>query len=227
MEVDAVILARGGSRGIPRKNLIDFCGKPLIYWTIKQCLASKYVREVWVSSDNIEILNLSAQFGAKTINRPTEISTNQSSSESSWIHSVDYIEEKTGSSDLIIGPQVTSPLRETSDIDSAIEKFEKENCDSMFSCSTIDDIFLWKKSLNGKLIGANHDYLHRKRRQDMPAQIVENGSFYLFKPSILKEYNNRLGGKISSINMDYWKMFEIDTWDDVRICSSLMKEFLL
>jgi N-acylneuraminate cytidylyltransferase len=227
MIVDAIILARGGSRGIPRKNIINFCGKPLIYWTISQCLSSKYIREVWVSSDSDEILKCAKDFGANPILRPNEIADHDVSSETSWLHAINYIEGKMGLADLILGPQVTSPLRESSDIDRAIDKFCKGSYDSMFSCSKAEDLFIWEESNNGKLNSSNYNYLSRKRRQDLPVQIIENGSFYLFKPDILKNHNNRLGGKIGFIEMDYWKMFEIDTWDDVKMCSSLMKEFLL
>ena len=227
MVVDAVILARGGSKGIPKKNIVDFCGSPLIYWTIKQCIDSNYIRDIWVSSDSEEILNYAEQFGAITISRPIEISGDKASSESSWLHAIDVIENEIGSTEVILAPQVTSPLRETSDIDRGIEQFDNGKFDSMFSCSAADDLFLWERSINGNLRGVNHDYLNRKRRQDMPKQIIENGSFYLFKSSILRKYKNRLGGKIGSIEMDFWKMFEIDTLDDARMCSALMKEFLL
>jgi len=227
MEVDAVILARGGSRGIPRKNIINFCGKPLLYWTIKHCLSSKYIRDIWVSSDSDEILEYAQKFGTKVISRPDSISNHNVSSEDSWLHALDVIEKQNNLTDVILGPQVTSPLRESSDIDRAIEKFENGNYDTMFSSSSTEDLFIWEEAKNGKLNSSNYDYLSRKRRQDLPKQIIENGSFYLFKPSIIRKYNNRLGGKIGSIEMDYWKMFEIDTWDDVKMCSSLMKEFLL
>jgi len=227
MVVDAIILARGGSKGIPKKNIVDFCGRPLIYWTIKQCIDSNYIRDIWVSSDSEEILNYAEQFGARIISRPIDLSGDQASSEASWLHAVDVIEEEIGSTEIILAPQVTSPLRETSDIDRGIEHFDNGKFDSMFSCSTADDLFLWERVIGDSLRGVNHDYLNRKRRQDMPKQIIENGSFYLFKSSILRKYKNRLGGKIGSVEMDFWKMFEIDTLDDMRMCSSLMREFLL
>jgi N-acylneuraminate cytidylyltransferase len=77
------------------------------------------------------------------------------------------------------------------------------------------------------LNSVNYDYTNRKRRQDIQQQIIENGSFYLFKPEILKKENNRFGGKIGHYAMEFWKMFEIDNADDVRMCSALMQEFLI
>jgi N-acylneuraminate cytidylyltransferase len=73
----------------------------------------------------------------------------------------------------------------------------------------------------------NYDWRNRKRRQDIPKQYIENGSFYLFKPEVLKQNNNRFGEKIGVVEMEFWKMFEIDSMDDLRMCSALMKEFII
>lgn len=226
MNVDAIILARGGSKGIPGKNIINFCGKPLLAWTIEQCISSKNVRDVWVSSDNQEILNVAVQYGAKTILRPLEISDDHATSESGWLHAIDYIEEKSDQIDLVLAPQVTSPLRESSDIERAIKQFSDEDCDSMFSCSVAEDLFYWERNNEGTLNSINYDYLNRKRRQDIPKQFIENGSFYLFTPEVLRKFNNRFGDKIGCVEMEFWKMFEIDSHDDIRMCSALMNEFL-
>jgi len=73
----------------------------------------------------------------------------------------------------------------------------------------------------------NYDWRNRKRRQNFPKQYIENGSFYLFRPEILRQNNNRFGGRIGTVDMEFWKMFEIDSMDDVRMCSALMKEFII
>ena len=129
--------------------------------------------------------------------------------------------------DFVFAPQVTSPLREAKDIDNAIELFQKENYDSMFSSSIVEDLFFWKKDKNNKLQSVNYDYLNRQRRQDVQGQIIENGSFYILKPEIIKKYNNRFGGKIGHSKMESWKMFEIDNLEDIRMCRALMQEFLI
>jgi len=224
--IHGIILARGGSKGILNKNIIDFCGKPLIAWTIEQCLSSKHVSHVWVSSDSQEILDIAEKYGAKTIKRPDYISGDFATSESAWIHSIKIIEEDNNI-DFVFAPQVTSPLREAKDIDNAIELFQKENYDSMFSSSIVEDLFFWKEDGEESLKSVNYDYLNRKRRQEMEGQIIENGSFYIFKPEIIKKYNNRFGGKIGHSKMEFWKMFEIDNLEDIRMCRALMQEFLL
>lgn len=226
MNVQCIILARGGSKGIPKKNIIDFCGKPLIAWTILQCIESHYVNDVWVSSDDDDILNIAKQYGAKAIVRPEEFSDDHATSESAWLHSIDYLISKGIPTDLVLAPQVTSPLREASDVDDAISKFIKEGFDSMFSASIADDLFFWEEK-NGAMNSVNYDYRNRKRRQDFKEQIIENGSFYLFKPHIIQNEGNRFGGKIGYSRMKFWKMFEIDNLEDVQMCSALMKNFLI
>ncbi len=224
--VVAIILARGGSKGIVNKNIIDFCGKPLVAWTIEQCLSSKYISDVWVSSDSDQILEVAEKYNAKTIRRPDTISGDLASSESAWLHSIEYIEKKN-KIDLVVGPQVTSPLRETKDLDNAISLFCKNGSSSMFSSSIAEDLFFWQKNCFNELKSVNYDYINRKRRQDIEKQIIENGSFYIFTPEVIKKYNNRLGDKIDHFQMEFWKMFEIDNLQDLRICSLLMKEFLI
>jgi N-acylneuraminate cytidylyltransferase len=168
---------------------------------------------------------MAERYGAKTIRRPDDISGDLASSESAWVHAIEVIQKDT-EVDLVLAPQVTSPLREVKDIDNAIELFQKEKYDSMFSASMAEDLFFWGESNTG-LNSVNYDYKNRKRRQDFKEQIIENGSFYLFKPEVIQNNNNRFGGKIGFSKMEFWKMFEIDNAEDLRMCSALMKEFLI
>ena len=227
MRVDAIILARGGSKGIPGKNIMDFCGKPLLAWSIEQCLQAQQINTVWVSSDDERILETAEASGAKIINRPDEFSDDIATSESGWLHAIDYLKGIGIELDAVLAPQVTSPLRKTEDIEGAINQFFKEELDSLFSASLADDLYFWEKKSDGEMSSINYDYKNRKRRQDFQKQIIENGSFYLFKPEVLRKENNRFGGKIGYSEMELWQMFEIDHIDDVRMCSALMKEFLI
>lgn len=225
-KIVAIIPARGGSKGIPNKNIIDFCGKLLIAWTIEHCSQSEYVDEVWVSSDSREILDIASKYGANTIQRPNDISDDLASSESAWIHAIKFI-EVNNKIDLVLAPQVTSPLREVQDIDNAFKLFKEGGYDSMFASSIVEGCFFWQENTKNEIESINYDYLNRQRRQEIKEKIVENGSFYIFKPEIILNNNNRLGGKIGYSKMDFWKMFEIDTLEDLRICRALMQEFLL
>ena len=130
----AIIPARGGSKGIPNKNLIEFCGKPLLAWSILQAKEAKTISQVYVSSDDEEILTTAAQFGAIPIRRPKELATDASSSEEALLHALNEI-EKVGTNipDLVVFLQATSPLRTTEDIDGAVQKLIETRSDSLFS----------------------------------------------------------------------------------------------
>ena len=142
------------------------------------------------------------------------------------MHALYIIEENSTCLDWILAPQVTSPLRSPNDIRNGLEIAKSGNFDSLFSCSIAEDLFFWEE-IAGKLDSVNYDWRNRKRRQDIQKQYIENGSFYLFRPEVLRENNNRFGGRIGVVEMEFWKMFEIDSMDDLRMCSALMKEFLL
>jgi len=223
--VVAIILARGGSKGIPGKNIIDFCGKPLLVWTIEQLQQAKGIDSIWVSSDSEEILSIGRNCGIETICRPDELSGDAATSESGWLHALEIIENQAGHVDIIIAPQVTSPLREARDIERGLHDFQEQGCDSMFSCSVAENLFFWEKMSDGKLRSVNHDYRNRKRRQEIRKQYIENGSFYLFKPEVLRQHDNRLGDKIGMTEMAFWKMFQIDEPSDIELCEVIMRNY--
>ncbi len=224
LNIVCIIPARGGSKGIPKKNIIDVCGKPLVAWSIEQAQNSKYLKgHVYVSSDCDEILDVAKAYGAKTIKRPDDISGDKASSESALFHAILEIEKNSSKIDLIVFLQATSPLRESKDIDNAIEELISKDFDSLFSASELEDFFIWTYDENKNLTSLNYDFLNRKRRQDVSAQFVENGSIYVFKPQVLFDHNNRLGGKIGMSLMENWKMYEIDSLEDKALCEYYIK----
>ena len=231
MKVSSIILARGGSKGIPNKNIRDFCGKPLISWTIEQCIDSGISKDdIFVSSDSHEILDIGHQYGVGSILRTPDVSDDNATSELSWIYSIDYLKKKGLTYDWIFAPQVTSPMRESTDIKNGLLMAKSGVWDSLFAATETDQCSLWKRKKNEYPYGLEsigYDYKNRKRRQDNDIQYIENGSFYLFKPGLIKKYNNRMYGKIGIVPMDRWKSFEIDSIDDFKLCSLVMKEYML
>ena len=225
----AIIPARGGSKGIPQKNLVGFCGKPLLAWSIEQALGAQNVSSVWVSSDCEEILALAKRCGARPIVRPPELCTDTASSESAWLHAIDTIESDSLPVDLVVGMQATSPVRESADIDRAVSDFYEGGCDSLFSASVLEDYCIWSRDKNGEsLKSVNFDYKNRKRRQDAThEELVENGSLYLFKPELLREKGNRMGGKIGVSLMAFWKSFEVDSLEGLEMAQVMMRHYLL
>lgn len=228
MKNAAIIPARGGSKGIPKKNLINFCGKPLIYWSIKQAQLSKKIDSVWVTSDDKEILKVSEKYGANIIKRPNQLATDFSSSESAWIHAIDHIQNETNIKlEYAIGLQPTSPIRNFSDFDLAIEYFCKKNLDSLLSVCEIEDFFIWKNNKKNLFEPINYDLNDRKRRQNIEKRFLENGSFYIFKSEFIKKQNNRLGGKLGKHVMEKHKMFQIDNIEEVKLCEAIMIHYNL
>jgi CMP-N,N'-diacetyllegionaminic acid synthase len=221
----AVIAARGGSQGIPRKNLIDLCGKPLLAWTIEHAKAALGIDLVAVSSDSDEILATAERFGAVGVKRPAEISDGKSSSEVAWRHALDALDAAREPITRVVALQATSPIRESSDLSGALEQYEREQLDSLLSVCEVRDYFNWHIGPDGRPEAVNYDHHTRRMRQQIERRFLENGSFYVFKPSVLREENNRLGGRIGLFIMDRHKMFQIDEPADVELCGIIMRGY--
>ena len=219
----AIIPARGGSKGIPNKNIKIFFGKPLIYWSIKAALESKSIDKVFVSSDSIKILKLSSKFGAEIVKRPKSISGDKATTESAMLHllkKLDYKDIKT-----ICLLQPTSPLRQKNDIDNAYNEFYRGKYSSLFSGSELEDFLIWKRTKRGQLKSINYNYKKRGRRQDRELEYVENGSIYISKPSLIFK-NNRLGGKIGFYQMHFWQTFELDNIEEWKLLETFYKSYI-
>lgn len=220
----AVIAARGGSKGIPHKNLLDLCGKPLIAWTVEQARAARGVDVVAVSSDSDKILEAAEAAGAVGVRRPDDISGDLASSESAWLHALEAIDARLGRFERIVALQATSPIREAGDIESALGTFDRDQLDSLLSVCEVEDYFNWRIGTNGPE-PINYDYRNRRMRQQIEKRYLENGSFYVLIPSLLREQNNRLGGKIGFHVMERHKMFQIDRPEDVKLCAAIMRSY--
>jgi len=222
-----IIPARGGSEGIPKKNLLPLCGQPLIGWTIDSALEAQEIDEIFVSTDDDEIANFAKNKGVKVIKRPVEISGGDASSESAIIHALNVIEESVDCKiTLTVFLQATSPLRVRGDIAKAILLFRDSNADSLFSSSVAADLTLWNNGPHG-LESVNFDYKQRLTRQVAPIQYVENGSIYIFRPELLLETGNRLGGRIETYIMQPWQIHEIDVQEDAELVEYYMERYLI
>ena len=216
----AIVPARGGSKGLPRKNILPLSGKPLIVHSIEHCNSSKYIQEVYVSTDEEEIATVSKEHGAIVITRPVELCQDESSSESAIEHVLEVLSERDNTlPDLIVFIQCTSPVRGKNDLDQAIEQIEKEKADSLLSVSP-SHAFLWKRSPGGPE-AINYNPEHRLRRQDKEQNYWENGSFYIFSPQNFLKHKNRLGGRVSMYVMSR-RVIDIDDELDLKIAELLL-----
>ncbi len=215
-----IIPARGGSKRIPRKNLMKIGGKPLVVHSIQHALAANRVDRVIVSTDDAEIARVSRKAGAEIVRRPPEISGDAATSESALLHVLGTIPEP----DLVVFLQATSPVRRRGDIDAAIAQLARERLDSLFSACENNKL-LWQLAPNGPR-SVNYDYRKRKREQDFHPEFRENGSIYVFRPSILRGLNNRLGGRIGIYVMPEWASFQVDQPWECRLIEWILKQRL-
>lgn len=223
MTIVAIIPARGGSKGIPGKNIRSLLGKPLLAYTIEHARNTPSIDHVVVSTDSEQIAVVAEEYGAEVIMRPSEISGDEATSESALLHVLDYLKQTDGyEPDLVVFLQCTSPIRKRDDISRALERFYAEEADSLLSVVPTH-AWLWRIE-NGHPHSYNFDYRNRPRRQERPAEYNENGSIYIFKPWVLRRFNNRLGGKIALYEMDPVTNIDIDTPQDLILAECLLQQ---
>jgi len=219
----AIIPARGGSKGITGKNIKDFCGKPLIAWTIEQALSTSTIDNVYVTSDSSDIIRIAEKYGARIIRRPDDISGDTATTESALAHALTEVGPDVGAVVLL---QPTSPLRKPNDLANCIEQFRSSDFDSLFSGAELEDFLIWKKNAKGILESINYDYKNRGRRQDREVEFVENGSIYISKPDLITNSNNRLGIDVGIYLMEFWQSFELDDIEDWNFLEVLYRYYL-
>ena len=222
-KVLAIIPARGGSKGLPRKNIIDIAGIPLISWTIKASLNSKYILKTIVSSDSEEILEIAIKYGAEIIKRPDEFATDTSSSEVVVKHVLESIEEKF---DYIVLLQPTSPLRDANDIDNAFEKLFSSKANALISVCEYDNKILkaFKENKFGYIEGISNNQYPFMRRQDLPKTYMSNGAIYIINVEEFLKNENFFTDKTISYEMSLEKSLDIDTLKDLEKVEKYINE---
>ncbi len=203
-----VIPARGGSKGIPKKNIVDINGKPLIAYAIEASIKSKS-NETWVSTENEEISEIAKKYGAKVLNRPENIATDDTASESVLLHFIKEVDHF----DILIFLQATCPLVEGTDINEALTLME--SYDSVISVSKFDQM-LWMGSK------AMYDINNRQRRQDQEQRYVETGSIFMTTKEGLLKSKNRINGKVGFLEVPKWRSIDIDTYEDLELARKIM-----
>jgi YrbI family 3-deoxy-D-manno-octulosonate 8-phosphate phosphatase len=216
MECLAIIPARGGSKGIPRKNILPVAGKPLIAYNIEQARRSGFIQRVVVSTDDDEIAEVARRYGAEIVRRPAEISGDSASSESALLHTLQVLQQEQGyQPDLLVFLQCTSPLTLVEDIDGTIQALLSQDADSALAVIPFH-YFLWRQEAGGA-VGINHDPRVRPLRQEREPQYLETGAVYVMKvPDFLKT-RHRFFGKTALYVMPPERRLEIDEPADLQI----------
>lgn len=217
----AIIPARGGSKRLPRKNVLDLCGKPLISWSIEAGLKSKYIDKVIVTSDDDEILSISKEYGAEIIRRPDELSSDTATTFDAIKHTIDNMKKY----DYIILLQATSPLRDEKHIDESIELLETKNADAVLSVCEMDHSPLWSNTLpqDGNMNNFLRDEILNKRSQDLEKHYRLNGAIYICKTEKLLENKGfLLKDNIFAYMMDRKNSIDIDEELDFNVAKVIM-----
>ncbi len=210
----AIILARGGSKGIPRKNIRPLCGKPLIVWNIEAALAAETIQQVIVSTDDEEIATVAEAAGAFVVDRPVALAGDSASSEAGLLHVLDTLEQRGEALPAIVAfLQCTSPLTTPDDIDGVVALVAEEGYDSAVT-GVAFHYFVWKQDETGSFVGVNHDETRRLMRQDRAAEYLEVGAVYAFRMEGFRKHAFRFFGRIGMYPIEASRAIEIDVPDD-------------
>ena len=222
----ALVPARGGSKGIPRKNMSDLLGSPLIAYTLRAALKAKRIDQVWVSSDNTEILLFALSAGALVIERPAEFATDDASAVDVVKHFLSVLPINLRTIDpLIVYLQPTSPLRTAQHIDSALELLLDKMESTLVSVVSLSKSLYksFRLDTNGKLQSLFDEKLSNERRQDLPPMYIPNGAIYIFKASDFEKRNGFPSNGSIPFIMTELESIDIDTPKDLEKVEHMLK----
>jgi CMP-N,N'-diacetyllegionaminic acid synthase len=223
----AIIPARGGSKGVPDKNIKLLNGKPLIIWTIEAAMASNRIDEVIVSTESQKIADIAKKTGAHVpFFRPEELADDSAKAIDTYIYTIDKLNnEYDYSIEEFIVLLPTSPLRHISDIDGAIDLFFNKHADSVMTYCAMNHPPEWAVKINEDSSIANYfDYIvSGKNRQEFPTAYICNGSVYVFRYALLKNSYSYFSNKTYTYIMPPERSVDIDTELDFMFAEYLMK----
>lgn len=223
-QVVAIIPARGGSKGVPRKNVKTLCGFPLIAHMIESALAASSVERVIVSTDDVEIGDVATRFGADVQWRPADLSGDTASSEAALLHALETLErEQAFSPELTVFLQCTSPLTRSEDIDGVVRALIESDADCALTVAPFHR-FLWREQQDGTAAGINHDPAVRELRQQRAPQYIETGGVYAMRTEGFLEARHRFFGRVAMHCIPEGRSMEIDEPVDFRIAEALLRD---
>ena len=225
--VIALIPARGGSKGVSRKNMRVIAGKPLIEFTVQAALNSRYVDFVYLSSEDDEILSYGRAMGARAIRRPAEFASDTASADDVVTHFFKEIPEKIVEQDpYIVYLQPTSPLRSARHVDLALEQMETQHTHTLVSVVEMakSPFKSFTTDTNGRLQSLFDEKMSNARRQDLPKAYVPNGAIYIFRMSdFLARAGFPSNGSVPFV-MSEAESIDIDTEEDIRYLEYVLRE---
>ncbi|MFD3362112.1 cytidylyltransferase domain-containing protein [Streptomyces albidoflavus] len=220
----AVIPARGGSKGVPGKNLAEVGGVPLVARAVHACRTARLVSEVLVSTDDPAIAEAARAAGATTVERPAPLSGDTATSEAAVLHALDTDEARHGRlADVVLLVQCTSPFLTADDVD-GVTAAVREGADTAVTAAPFHG-FLWRDLATGATPssghGVNHDAAHRPRRQDRPEDLLETGAAYAMRGDGFRAVRHRFFGRTALVRTDPARVLEIDDPHDLARARAL------
>ncbi|WP_030872308.1 N-acylneuraminate cytidylyltransferase [Streptomyces sp. NRRL S-37] len=239
----AVIPARGGSKGVPAKNLAPVGGVPLVARAVRECRASRYVTDVVVSTDDQAIAAAARQAGAEVVLRPAAIAGDTATSEAAVLHAMDTHEALHGAPvDVVLLVQCTSPFLLREDIDGVAAAVTDQGADTAVTVAPFHG-FIWRDGADGAAPagevtasadagltatgghGVNHDKSFRPRRQDRPQDLLETGAAYAMDAAGFRAHRHRFFGRTELVRTDPARVLEIDDPHDLARARALAPLF--
>ncbi|MFB6894747.1 cytidylyltransferase domain-containing protein [Streptomyces hydrogenans] len=219
----AVIPARGGSKGVPAKNLAPVAGIPLVGRAVRACLGAVGVTDVAVSTDDPAIAAAARAFGAEAVPRPVSIAGDTATSESAVLHALDAFEATHGrTADVVLLVQCTSPFLTSGEVAEAAARITSGAADTAFTAAPSHG-FLWRETSDGATgaVGVNHDKAHRPRRQDREPEYLETGAVYAMDAAGFRTHGHRFFGRTAVVVTDPARVLEIDDPHDLARAKAL------
>ncbi|MBQ1094652.1 N-acylneuraminate cytidylyltransferase [Streptomyces sp. b94] len=226
----AVIPARGGSKGVPAKNLAPVGGIPLVARAVRECRATRLVTDVVVSTDDQTIATAAREAGAEVVLRPAAIAGDTATSEAAVLHAMDAHEALHGAAvDVVLLVQCTSPFIVREDIDGVAGAVAEGGADTAVTVAPFHG-FVWRDGTDegegeGGGYGVNHDKSHRPRRQDRPQDLLETGAAYAMAAPGFRKHQHRFFGRTELVRTDPARVLEIDDPHDLARARALAPFF--
>ena len=229
-KIAALITARGGSKGIPKKNIIKLCGKPLVHWTVESAMKSKYIDKIFLSTDSDEIIKSIKKFPVEVpFKRPKNLSSDKATSTDVILHFTEWMKKNESEYDILLLLQPTSPFRKSEHIDNAIKKFigSKEALSLISITENIKSPYLSRKINSKGFLENLFNEKSEKRRQDIPVTYYINGAIYLMGVKNFEKYKTFQTAKTLNYKMPYYSSIDIDEPVDLKIAELHYKEKLV
>ena len=229
MRILGIIPARGGSKGIPRKNLADLCGRPLIVWSIETGLrlqANGVLARCIVSTDDEEIAEVARAFGAEVpFLRPAAAATDTAKALAYVLHALDTLEPVDGPYDAVMILQPTSPRRDSTAIAEAVARFAASDADSLISCyqeDYINELVMYEDEGNGRIRPRHPNHNKGVRRQEHGPTMVRNGAVYVTRVQYLRATGQLVCDHPVLLRMEKIDSIDVDMPDDLELLRAVL-----